>query len=142
MSSKSKPADYSASYESGVLLLRVSGEIDHHSAKDVRESIDRELFYYRPDTLIMDMSSVGFMDSAGLGLILGRYTKIKELGGTLRILNPTDEIRRLLELAGTAKLIPIDYSETGAVKGMIKPGSPAYEQLCVTDKSEERRRRV
>ena len=94
-----KPADYSVSYESGVLLIKVSGEIDHHSAKPLRESIDRELFYYRAATVILDLSAISFMDSAGLGLILGRYNRVLELDGTLRLLNPTKEIQRLMELA-------------------------------------------
>ena len=115
-----KPAEYSVSYESGVLLIKVSGEIDHHSAKPLRESIDRELFYYRAATVILDLSAISFMDSAGLGLILGRYNRVRELDGTLRLLNPTKEIQRLMELAGADRLIPSDYSEAGSVKGMMK----------------------
>ena len=121
MSTRSKSTDYSVEFESGVLLIRLKGEIDHHSAKDVRENIDRELFYYRPATLILDLGSISFMDSAGLGLILGRYTKIRELDGTMRLLNPTPAIVKLLELAGALKMFPIDYSAEGKIKGMIKP---------------------
>ena len=121
ISIRGKASAYSAEYESGVLLIRLSGEIDHHSAKSVREDIDRDLFYYRPATLVLDLGGICFMDSAGLGLILGRYTKIRELGGSMRLLNPTKEIVRLLELAGAKKMFPVDYSESGTVKGILKP---------------------
>ena len=110
MAFKFKPADYTALYESGVLTIRLHGEIDHHSAKGIREQIDRELFYYRAATVILDMAEVSFMDSAGLGLILGRYTKAAELGGMLRLLDPSPDVVRLLELAGCTALIPIEYS--------------------------------
>nr|MBQ4317722.1 anti-sigma factor antagonist [Clostridia bacterium] len=135
MSTRSKPTGYSAEYESGVLLIRLNGEIDHHSAKEVRENIDRELFYYRPATLILDLGSIGFMDSAGLGLILGRYTKAKELGGTVRLLNPTPAIVKLLELAGALKMFPVDYSAEGKVKGMIKPDK--FKTLQADGKGDE-----
>ena len=121
MSLQNKSSAYNAEYESGVLLIRVGDEIDHHSAKYVREEIDRDLFYYRPATLILELGGVCFMDSSGLGLILGRYTKIKELGGSMRLLNPTKEVIRLLDLAGAKKLFPIDYSADGSVKGILKP---------------------
>ncbi len=123
MSYNKNPAGYTVRYESGVLLIKLCGEVDHHSAKPIREDIDRELFYYRAATVIIDLSEISFMDSAGLGLILGRYTRTKELGGSLRLLNPTPDIVRLLELAGCMSLIPVDYREDSNIRGMMKPTS-------------------
>lgn len=89
------------------LVVRVLGEIDHHSAAPLREEIDRAIFKYRAEVVKLDLSSVSFMDSAGLGLILGRFTRITDLGGKLVIVNPSDEIDKILKLAGVRKLINV-----------------------------------
>ena len=95
-------------YSKDTLYVKLNGDIDHHSAKYIREEIDRELYKYQPTTMIMDLSNVDFMDSSGLGLILGRYTKINMLGGVLKVANPSERIEELLIMAGTDKLIPIE----------------------------------
>ena len=98
-------------YDGGILIVKPSGEIDHHSAKSLREEIDTALYLYRPSTVIIDLAGIGFMDSSGLGLILGRYTKAKELGGRLILANPAPSVERILNLAGTHKLITIKKNE-------------------------------
>lgn len=98
-------------YNNGVLKIKLTGEIDHHSIRVVREEIDKEIFFYRAKTVIIELSGIDFMDSSGLGLILGRYTKVVELGGKLKILNPTDNILKILNLAGTEKIIPIEFDK-------------------------------
>ena len=90
------------------LYLTVLGEIDHHSAKKLREEIDAALFYHRPKTLYLVLSEVSFMDSSGLGLLLGRYTRMKELGGQMVIVRPTRQIKKILTLAAMDKTLPID----------------------------------
>ena len=98
-------------YDEGILVIKLAGEIDHHTAKAVREEIDTSLYLYRASTVIIDLAGVAFMDSAGLGLILGRYTKAKELGGRLIVANPEPSVDRILTLAGTGKLITIKKNE-------------------------------
>ena len=95
-------------YSNETLYVKLNGDIDHHSAKYIREEIDRELYKYQPSTMIMDLSDVDFMDSSGLGLILGRYTKINMFGGVLKVANPSERIEEMLIMAGTDKLIPIE----------------------------------
>lgn len=90
------------------LILTVVGDIDHHSAKGIREAIDAELFYHRPKTLYLVLSEVSFMDSSGLGLILGRYTRMKELGGRMILVEPTKQIEKILALAAMDKTLPIE----------------------------------
>ena len=90
------------------LTVFLEGDIDHHSAREIRSRIDTKVYIQRPDELILDLSRVCFMDSAGLGLILGRYTKAVELGIRFKVANPTPEIRRILDLAGTERLIKIE----------------------------------
>ena len=95
-------------WANGRLTVLVRGEVDHHSAKGLREEIDHAMYLYRPEILALDLSGVDFMDSSGLGLILGRYTKLQTLGGKLVVTRPTPEIRKLLQLAGADKLFPIE----------------------------------
>ena len=90
------------------LVLTVLGEIDHHSAKGLREAIDAELFDHRPKTLKLVLSEVSFMDSSGLGLILGRYTRMRELGGSMVLVEPTKQIEKILALAAMDKTLPIE----------------------------------
>ncbi len=98
-----------AKYETGedTLTITLSGEIDHHTARTARVEIDRQIYFYKAGTVVLDLSEIAFMDSSGLGLILGRYTHIREMGGVLKVLNPTKSVKRLLTLAGTEKIIPI-----------------------------------
>ena len=89
------------------LLITIEGDIDHHSAKYIRDSIDKAIFLFRPLLAVLDLSSVDFMDSSGLGLILGRYTRMRETGGLLKIANPSKDIEKIIHLAGLEKYIPI-----------------------------------
>ena len=92
------------------LMITIEGEIDHHTAKFIRDEIDKAIYYYRPKSAVMDLSAITFMDSSGLGLILGRYTQMVQLGGTLKIKDPTPQITKILVLAGVDRLIPTQTS--------------------------------
>jgi len=113
-----KQCSVDAAYADNLLAVRINGEIDHHTAASIRSDIDREIFFYRADKVVLDLSGVSFMDSSGLGIILGRYAKIKELGGTLAILDPTPEILKILKLAGADKLVAIKCSAKAAREGV------------------------
>ncbi len=89
----------------GCLIAAVIGEIDHHSARSIRAKIDEQLYLCRPKKVRLELSGVSFMDSSGLGLILGRFTLARELGGELVIANPAPNVEKILSLAGTARLI-------------------------------------
>lgn len=101
----------SARYDEGILKIGLKGDIDHHAVAEIREEIDTNLYLYRATTVILDLSEVEFMDSSGLGLILGRYSKIKELGGKLIISDPAPSVERILDMAGTGKIIKIKRTE-------------------------------
>ena len=92
-----------------ILSIRVRGEIDHHTAASIRRDMDSTLFDKRPKKLILDLSAVSFMDSSGLGLIMGRYSVMKELGGEMVVWNPSRETRAILKLAGMERLVCIEY---------------------------------
>ena len=94
-------------YCNGILFFRLCGEVDHHSAPTVREQMDRDIYFFRPKTVILSLGGIEFMDSSGLGLILGRYTKVRDLQGSMKIEDPSKEIEKILTLAGVDRLIPI-----------------------------------
>ena len=86
------------------LCVKLSGEIDHHEAKDIRERLDKLIFENRPKALIVNLSGIVFMDSSGLGLILGRYRLMKEFGGEMYLNEPTARVRKILAMAGVDKM--------------------------------------
>ena len=90
------------------MLCSIHGDIDHHNARMIRMQIDDELYKQRPRKLTLDLSRVEFMDSSGLGLILGRFNKASEIGTEFTLLNPADSVRKILDVAGIARMIKIE----------------------------------
>lgn len=88
----------------GVIIASLPSEIDHHIAKGVREMIDGKLFLKKPELLVLDFSGVKFMDSSGIGLIIGRKEVAESLGCCIRISGLSDRNRHLLRLSGIEKL--------------------------------------
>lgn len=86
------------------LLVTLSGDIDHHIARDLRIQIDEEVTRLCPQVLCLDFREVTFMDSSGIGLVMGRYKLIQSMGGTLQVVNLSSHIRRVMILAGLDKL--------------------------------------
>ena len=98
----------SAEYGQGVLTLTVSGDIDHHAAAPLRQKVDREIYFYRPKTVLLRFGNVDFMDSAGLGFFMGRWQLCKNLGASFRIVDPPPRVLRILTLSGLDKRLTID----------------------------------
>ena len=82
----------------------LSGEIDHHSAAQMREKIDESVIQSGAKTLVLDFSLVTFMDSSGIGLVMGRLRLIQENGGELVLQNLPAPLRKVMKLAGLDKL--------------------------------------
>ena len=89
------------------LTLTLPAEIDHHSAKPVREEADRWIAKLKPESVVIDFSGVKFMDSSGIGLILGRYNKVAPYGGRVVVECADRRTLQLLRLAGVQKLVEI-----------------------------------
>ena len=98
-----------------LLILKLTEEIDECTAQQIRRKADYEIEKYMPRKVIFDFNSVTFMDSAGIGLIIGRYRIVNMLGGTIQIANVTDSIKRVLELSGILNIIKITELEELAV---------------------------
>ncbi len=86
------------------LAVGILCEIDHHTAKTIREAVDAELERVRPKNLILDFSGVGFMDSSGIGLILGRVTESEKIGASVCIEGLSPMLMKLVRMAGLEKL--------------------------------------
>ena len=93
--------------EDNKVIALLSGEIDHHNAKSLRQDIDFSLRENQPEELIMDFSEVGFMDSSGIGLGMGRYKLMQEIGGNLVVRNPPPHIKKVMRLSGIDRLASI-----------------------------------
>ena len=91
-------------YENGVVTARLRGEIDHHLAPALRGEIDAKCESSRPSRLVLDFGGVGFMDSSGVGLIMGRYRMISLLGGKLEVVNVPQNLQKIFVLSGLGSL--------------------------------------
>lgn len=87
------------------LTAIINGDIDHHSACNLRESIDNYIQKYNNLKLLeLDFSGVQFMDSSGIGLIMGRFKLIKSRNGDLKVINIPKRLERMIKLSGLVKL--------------------------------------
>ena len=86
------------------MTVYLSGEIDHHNSRRMREEIDGSAQRNLPQLLVLDFGGVEFMDSSGIGLVLGRYRLMQDLGGELRLENVPLHIRKVMRVAGIDNL--------------------------------------
>lgn len=96
------------SFDNSIMTVQLCGEIDHHNARRIRETTDRLIQQKKPRELRLDLSAVDFMDSSGIGLIMGRYRLMGLYGGRLRAVNVPRELERLMLLSGLGALDIID----------------------------------
>ena len=96
------------SYRDGVLTARLSGEIDHHAAREMREAIDDTAQKVKPACLRLDFSQVPFMDSSGIGRILGRVRLLQSWKGRVVLCGMSAQLGRMVELAGIGSLAVIE----------------------------------
>ncbi len=87
------------------MVVFLSGEIDHHTCSEIRDGIDKLMVETKPKVLVIDLSDIGFMDSSGLGLILGRYRRANELNIQLLLSNVDKSVAKILKMAGVDKII-------------------------------------
>ena len=87
-----------------ILTARLLGEIDHHKARRIREEIDGRIFLTHPGLLVLDFTHVTFMDSSGIGLIMGRCDCMDAIGGRVFLDGLSDGIRRLVRISGIDKI--------------------------------------
>ena len=86
--------------EADTVTALLTGEIDHHGASRLRETIDDSVRRTCPRLLVLDFGGVEFMDSSGIGIVLGRYRLMQDMGGKLALRNLPPHIRRVMQVAG------------------------------------------
>jgi stage II sporulation protein AA (anti-sigma F factor antagonist) len=91
--------------EGVTLYIHLPKELDHHSSKDLREDSDILIEKYRIQNLVFDFAITDFMDSSGIGILLGRYKKMKALGGKVYLQNVGQRAEKILNMAGILDLI-------------------------------------
>ena len=97
--------DISFSRDGNTLVVSIKGEIDHHTAAMARERIDARFLMEPVKNMVIDMSGVNFMDSAGIGLIMGRMNRVSSVGGKLSIKSPKPQIKKLLKLSKIESIV-------------------------------------
>lgn len=93
--------------EDKLLVFEIVEELDHHTCERIRKRADYEIQRFMPKKVILDLKKVGFMDSAGIGLVLGRYKTTNNFGGDLEVANVNNKIKKVFEMSGMLKIIPI-----------------------------------
>ena len=93
--------------ESKTLFITIADEVDDHYVENIRREADNEITRFLPRKVVFDFSNVSFMDSAGIGMIIGRYKMVKMLGGSLEMINVDKNVKKIFEMSGITKIIPI-----------------------------------
>ena len=88
----------------GALVVKLCGEIDQHCVSEIRDDIDRQIAIRNINSLIVDLGGVEFMDSSGIGMIMGRYKNMVSRGGKMMLVRPQPQVDKVLELSGIKKL--------------------------------------
>ena len=88
------------------LTAAVSGELDQHRAREVMEELDRQIDAALPRKLTLDLSGLTFTDSSGIAVVLRTYKRMRQLQGSMTVLNPSDQVLRVFQTAGLDKLVP------------------------------------
>ena len=99
-----------------VLLVRLNGELDHHTAEDLRSKVSDTIESNQIDHIVLNLESLSFMDSSGLGVILGRYKQIKNQGGEMVVCSISPYVKRLFEMSGLFKIIRLENNEKFALE--------------------------
>lgn len=92
--------------KNGTLCILLNGELDEYSANYVRDSLDNLINKMSFNKLVIDMSELEFMDSTGIGVLIGRYKKLKSKNILMYIINPNIHIERIFKMSGLYEIIP------------------------------------
>ncbi|WP_350445954.1 anti-sigma F factor antagonist [Anaeromonas gelatinilytica] len=102
--------------QKNTLFVDLNGELDHHNAKRIREKIDSEFDENGYKNISINLKGLNFMDSSGIGLIMGRYKLVNELGGRLFLTNVNFRVNKILDMSGIHKLVDIYENNEDVLK--------------------------
>ncbi len=108
-------------YTKGIdcLVAKITGELDHHSAQKIRSETDTRIIRGRIKNLVFDFSELNFMDSSGIGVIIGRYKLVKSHGGDVAIICNNHSINKILSMSGIPRIMNVYEDETYMSKKFI-----------------------
>ena len=101
------------------LVVRVSGELDHHATAGIREIVDRELSRTGAMNVAFDLSTITFMDSSGIGMIMGRSKITSALGGRVVVYGASENIKRIISMSGLNNLVTVADSLEDGLKEAV-----------------------
>lgn len=105
-------------YTDKFLIVKVKGELDHHTAAQTKELIRGELSKEIAINLILDFNGLKFIDSSGVGMILGRYKEVQDLGGKMAIVGVNHTVQKIITLSGINKIMGVFSTEKQAIAHM------------------------
>ena len=103
-----------------LILVRVTGEIDHQSAESIRRVTEKEIRRTSAINIAFDFGSVTFMDSSGIGMIIGRYKTASSLGGSVIVFDANEQVMRLMDMSGLSRLVIISDTMQKGITAMKK----------------------
>ena len=106
------------SVKQGVLVVRIEGELDMHVADEFRQTVDNALDSSGVRNVLLSLKGVTFIDSSGLGVILGRYKKVTQIGGKLMAAHAHPQVERIFKLSGLLKVIQMYGTENQALESL------------------------
>lgn len=103
-------------YKGDTMIVRLQGELDQHYAARLRRTIDSQVTQRVIHKIVFDFSNVGFMDSSGIGVIMGRYRLMQSVGGNVCAFGVTHRVDKLIEMSGIKRIISIYADEQTALR--------------------------
>lgn len=104
--------------QKNTLIVTLTGDLDHHAASNIREKIDNEIQRGSTNNFILDCSKLEFMDSSGIGMIIGRYKKIKSLNGKFYATHLNPQVKRIFNVSGLDRIINTYSDNKAALKNL------------------------
>ncbi|MGI6703497.1 MAG: anti-sigma F factor antagonist [Clostridia bacterium] len=97
--------ELTANITGNILICRVKGELDHHTAEEFRTFVDYNMENNPVKHLLLDLTHLSFMDSSGIGALIGRYKKVSSTGGRVMVVNENKQVSRVFEISGIYEII-------------------------------------
>ncbi len=102
-------------YNKDTMIVRLNGELDQHYAEILRRDIDSRVAHRGIHKIVFDFSKVGFMDSSGIGVIMGRYRLMQSVGGSVNAFGVSERLDKLIEMSGIKRIVSVCKSEEQAL---------------------------